>query len=111
MKSKNESEITVDDLNDWMQADKDFTLIDVRTPDERKIAKLEDDFFIPMSRISDETDRMSKLEPPIVLYCHHGMRSLQAVRFLKNSGFNQVKSLRGGIHAWASEVDSSVETY
>ncbi|MEE8116336.1 MAG: rhodanese-like domain-containing protein [Gemmatimonadales bacterium] len=48
---------------------------------------------------------------PIVTYCHHGIRSLDAQRILMAAGFTNVRSLRGGIDAWSREVDGDVRTY
>jgi rhodanese-related sulfurtransferase len=46
-----------------------------------------------------------------VLYCHHGQRSQRALEFLRRSGFERLKNLRGGIDAWSREVDPAVPRY
>jgi rhodanese-related sulfurtransferase len=55
----------------------------------------------------NELDR----DTPIACLCHHGGRSQQVANFLAQSGFNHLANVAGGIHAWASEVDSSVPRY
>jgi rhodanese-related sulfurtransferase len=50
-------------------------------------------------------------EIPIVCICHHGVRSMQVGRFLEQQGFEQIINLTGGIHAWATQVDSTMQTY
>ena len=47
----------------------------------------------------------------IVLYCHHGQRSMRALELLHRSGFRKLKNLRGGIDAWSREVDPTVPRY
>ena len=49
--------------------------------------------------------------PPVVIYCHHGMRSLQATQFLRQRGMAKVWSLAGGIDAWSREINPGVPRY
>ncbi|MDP3423619.1 MAG: rhodanese-like domain-containing protein [Burkholderiaceae bacterium] len=50
-------------------------------------------------------------DTPIACLCHHGARSMQVAHFLEHNGFTQVANIQGGIHAWASEFDSSIPMY
>ena len=52
-----------------------------------------------------------KKEDNIVFYCRSGNRSLRAVDIFRNKGFNDVRSLKGGINEWAEKIDNSLETY
>ena len=85
-------------------------VIDVREPHEREIAAIPDSILIP---VGDITARMHELDSSqeIVLYCRTGVRSAKALEQLRAAGFNKLKNLTGGIHAWADEVDPSVPKY
>ena len=85
-------------------------LLDVREPPEWRICDLDGARHIPLG---DLPRRMHELDTAaeIVAYCHHGVRSLQAVLFLRQHGFAKVKSLRGGLEAWARSVDPSMPRY
>jgi adenylyltransferase/sulfurtransferase len=85
-------------------------VIDVREPHEREIAAIPDSILIP---VGDIAARMHELDSSreIVLYCRTGVRSAKALEQLRAAGFNKLKNLTGGIHAWADEVDPSVPKY
>lgn len=87
-------------------------ILDCRTADEHAIAKIEGSVLIPMQEI---VERLAELEPwrdkPIVVHCHHGVRSLRVTHFLREKGFTQTQSMKGGIDAWSVEVDPSVPRY
>lgn len=87
-------------------------LLDCRTADEYAIAKIEGAVLIPMQELAE---RLSELEPwrnkPIIVHCHHGVRSLRVTHFLRDKGFSQAQSMKGGIDAWSVEVDPSVPRY
>ncbi len=87
------------------------TLIDVREPAEWAIARIEGARLIPLGELPA---RLAELPPDgdVVLYCHHGVRSLRARAFLMQSaGCERVWSLRGGIDAWSAEIDPRVPRY
>jgi rhodanese-related sulfurtransferase len=87
-------------------------LLDCRTAEEYAIAKIEGSVLIPMQELAE---RLSELEPwrdsPIIVHCHHGVRSLRVTHFLREKGFSQAQSMKGGIDAWSVEVDPSVPRY
>ena len=87
-------------------------VLDCRTAEEHAIAKIEGAVLIPMQEIAE---RLSELEPwrdsPIIVHCHHGVRSLRVTHFLRDKGFSQAQSMKGGIDAWSVEVDPSVPRY
>lgn len=89
-----------------------FLLIDCREPDEHAIARIEGAVLIPMQTIPE---RLADLEPqragPIVVHCHHGVRSLRVVRFLRERGFAEAWSMAGGIDAWSLEIDPATPRY
>ncbi|MBL6712120.1 rhodanese [bacterium] len=104
-------EITTDDLV-RMRANPDLLLLDCRRPDEHAIAQIEGSLLIPMQEIAE---RLAEIEDwrqkPLVVHCHHGMRSLRVVEFLREKGFSTAQSLTGGIDAWSLEVDADVPRY
>ena len=85
-------------------------LIDVREPHEEQIARIAGGTLMPQATLPA---RMAELDTSrdIVLYCHHGQRSMRALEFLHRAGFRRLKNLRGGIDAWSRDVDPSVPRY
>jgi adenylyltransferase/sulfurtransferase len=89
----------------------EVTLIDVREPHEWDICRIPGATLIPLAEIPNRLAELP-LDGDIVLHCHHGIRSMRALEFLRDhAGFKRVKSLRGGIDAWSTEVDMSVPRY
>jgi adenylyltransferase/sulfurtransferase len=88
----------------------ELTLIDVREPHEWQIAHLEQATLMPLHSVPA---RVSELDSSreIVLYCHHGQRSMRALEFLRQAGFRKLKNLRGGIDAWSRDADPAVPRY
>ncbi|MFO0839858.1 MAG: rhodanese-like domain-containing protein [Phycisphaerae bacterium] len=91
-------------------ADHDAMLLDCREHDEVGISAIRGAMHIPMSDIPDRLAELPR-QREIVVFCHHGMRSLHTAAFLREQGFADVKSMRGGIEAWAEDVDPSVPRY
>ena len=94
-----------------MRAEKaPLRLIDVREPEEQAIAMIDDALPATQTLMQEMLDSWPK-ETPIVTCCHHGMRSLDAASYLIGHGFTNVRSLTGGLDAWAEEIDSSMTRY
>ncbi|MEZ4269667.1 MAG: rhodanese-like domain-containing protein [Myxococcota bacterium] len=87
-----------------------FVLLDVRTPMEAEICSIEGSVLIPLQELQQRHAEVPR-DAQVVVYCHHGMRSLQAAMFLKQQGVSQVRSLAGGIDLWSRTVDGSVPRY
>ena len=85
-------------------------LLDVRTPQEWAICRIDGATWIPLQELPE---RMRELDPSreIVVYCHAGARSAAAARTLRAAGFERVLNLAGGIRAWAAAVDPSMPRY
>ena len=79
-------------------------------PHERQICKLDHDLHIPAGELARSRDKLPG-DRPILVYCHHGARSLYAARLLRENGFGDVRSLRGGINQWAREIDPGMKRY
>ncbi len=90
--------------------DKKVVLLDVRESHEYDIVHIEGSKLIPLSELHLRTNELDTADT-IVTYCHHGQRSLQAIKTLEYFGFKKLKHLRGGIDAWAAEVDQEMARY
>jgi monothiol glutaredoxin len=95
------------ELKSWIDSGKSFELFDVRTDEERTIAKLD------RAKSFDGTSDLGSLDKatPVVFMCHHGMRSRNAAERVLREGFTHVYNLEGGIDAWSQTVDSNVPRY
>ncbi len=89
-----------------------IVLIDCRTAAERDLAMIVGSIHAPMQSLSAHLDALRAHETdPVVVYCHQGGRSLQVTAALRQAGFDDVRSLAGGIHLWALDIDSTVPLY
>ena len=98
------------ELKRKMDAREAFELIDVREPFEYEIARIDGAKLIPLGEIAERADELQR-EQLIVIHCHSGGRSAEAVRLLQQRGFTNVYNLKGGIDAWSDQIDPSVPKY
>lgn len=103
-------QMPVTELKAQLDAGQAPRLIDVRTPEEQAIVKLDGSLPASQALVQEMMQSWPK-DTPIVCYCHHGMRSLEAASYLIGHGFTNVRSLTGGIDAWAQRIDSSMPQY
>jgi molybdopterin/thiamine biosynthesis adenylyltransferase/rhodanese-related sulfurtransferase/molybdopterin converting factor small subunit len=103
-------EVYVDEVKRWLDRGRDFTLLDVRSPQEHAICRIEGARLIPLQDVPAELDRLDPAARYVV-HCHHGGRSAQAVQLMRQRGFKSAQNLAGGIDAWSREVDPSVPRY
>ncbi|MBI1798337.1 MAG: molybdopterin-synthase adenylyltransferase MoeB [Candidatus Eisenbacteria bacterium] len=103
-------EIGARELHERLLRGAPLTLIDVREPHEHRIARIEGATLIPLATLPARLGELDG-ESEIVLYCHHGLRSMRALELLKKSGMRRVRSLHGGIEAWSLEADPAVPRY
>lgn len=94
-------------------ANEPLVLIDVREPGEYQLARIEGAELIPMrtvparlQHLEAESDRGT-----LIVYCHHGVRSLNVVSWLRGQGIANAQSMAGGIDRWSREIDPSVPLY
>jgi adenylyltransferase/sulfurtransferase len=107
----NPDEVTVQDMKKALDNPAlGIRVVDVREADEYEIAKVPGVPLLPLSELSN---RFTELDPntQYYLHCKVGMRSLQALGFLRQQGFKYVKSVKGGINAWSEEIDRNVPRY
>ena len=103
-------EITVSDLKKMRDSKEDFQLIDVREPHEVEIASIGAE-LIPMGDVMSQLDKISR-DKKVIIHCRSGARSGAVVQALEREhGFTNLYNLKGGIIAWANEIDSAVPKY
>ena len=103
-------EISPQELKQKLDTDESVLLLDVREPSEYDIVHLEGARLIPLNTLPQHIDSLPA-EQEIVVYCHHGTRSLYATAYLHQNGFRDAKNLAGGIDQWAAEIDSTLRRY
>ncbi len=103
------NEITVTELAQWIEEGKDFQLIDVREPFEYEMSNLEG-LNIPLAGIVIEADKIAS-DKPVVMQCRSGARSAAALLQLEQLGYTNVVNLKGGILAWAAQIDPEMRVY
>ena len=86
-------------------------MVDVREPWELATAAIAGTLAMPMGEVAARAHQELDPDERLVILCHHGQRSLNVAVWLRNQGFEQAQSLRGGIDAWSSEVDPRVGRY
>ena len=106
----NTLEISPHALKQKLDEDESILLLDVREPSEYDIVHLEGARLIPLNTLPQHIDSLPS-DQDIVVYCHHGQRSLYATAYLHQNGFTDAKSLAGGIDQWAAEIDPTLDRY
>ena len=105
-------EIGVQQVKKLLDASEEVLLLDCRQPQEHQFCAIEGSVLIPTSEI---LDRQDELEPyrdkRIIVHCHHGVRSLRVVQWLRGQGFESSQSMAHGIDAWSQEIDSAIPRY
>ncbi len=103
-------EVSVHELHDWVDKRQDFQLIDVREPFEYEIANLQGE-LIPLSSVINSADKIAK-DKKVIIHCKSGARSAKAIQQLQEAyQFENLYNLKGGILAYAREIDHSIPTY
>jgi rhodanese-related sulfurtransferase len=102
--------VSVLELADWRRENRAHALLDVREAPELAICQLENASHIPMAQVPARLSELPR-DVPLVVMCHHGMRSRRVVDFLRASGLRNAVNLEGGIDAWSAQVDRSVPRY
>ncbi len=103
-------EVSPAELAELIERDPMLQLVDVRETWEAELAALPGAMLLPLGRLPELTDAIDP-DRPVVVYCHHGIRSAQAAGYLLHVGFEDVRHLAGGIDAWAEEIDPEMRRY
>ncbi len=102
------NEITVQELKNKKEAGEDFFLLDVREGFEYHVSNLGGE-LIPSGQLVARLDEIKdKKDKEVIIMCRSGGRSSRACALLENHGFENVSNLKGGITAWAKEIDPSI---
>ncbi|NUM49746.1 MAG: molybdopterin-synthase adenylyltransferase MoeB [Flavobacteriales bacterium] len=99
-------EISTQELKQKLDTKQPLQLLDVREPAEREAAHIGGD-FIPMNTIPLNLNKIKK-DVPVIVYCRSGIRSAKVIEFLQEQGFTNTYNLKGGISAWAKEIDNKL---
>ncbi len=96
-----------------IDAGEPLVLIDVREPEEFAITRIDGATLIPMRTIPANLQQLEGKadEATLIVFCHHGVRSLNVVSWLRQQGVDACQSMAGGIDAWSALVDPSVPRY
>ena len=103
-------EITPRDVKAKLTSGKEFAFVDVREQWEYDASRIEGSTLIPLREIPAHLATLQQAGE-IVLFCHHGMRSLDAAAWLRSQGVAGARSMSGGIDRWSAEVDPKVPRY
>ena len=105
-------EITVEELKARLDRGEEVHLLDVREAEEVAVCPMPGAEHIPMMELfTGMTKTAADPGAEIVVLCHHGIRSSEAVRFLRMQGYAGTRSLAGGIDEWAASVDEGMKRY
>jgi len=102
-------DITVSELAERVKTNH-LKLVDVREPHELEISRLPDATNIPLGQLAARLSELDSAED-MVIFCKSGARSARGLELLVSAGFKKVKNLKGGINAWAREVDKNLPVY
>ena len=105
-------EITPREVKRRLDAGEKLRLIDVREPREHQTARIEGAELMPMRDIPSSLAKLDDEDgAPLIVICHHGVRSLNVVSWLREQGVAGCQSMAGGIERWSLEIDHSVPRY
>tara|TARA_R100001129_G_C5149090_1_gene198316 strand:+ start:54 stop:380 length:327 start_codon:yes stop_codon:yes gene_type:complete len=103
-------DISCAELASRLDANAPIALLDVREDWELEICAIDQALHIPLSQLSGRLDELAP-DMPLAIICHHGVRSRHAGLLLEDHGFKELFNVRGGIDAWALEVERDMSRY
>lgn len=106
-------EVDVIEVQRRLKAGEKLHLIDVREPEEYALARIEGSDLIPVREVRSalQSREARADEGTLIVYCHHGVRSLNVVNWLREQGIDACQSMAGGIEAWSLMIDPGVPRY
>ncbi|MCC6363482.1 MAG: hypothetical protein IT165_08140 [Bryobacterales bacterium] len=106
-------EITPQETRSHIETGARVLLIDCREPHEHAVCRIEGAHLIPMNTVPARLQEIDAAadEARVIVYCHHGVRSLSVVSWLRRQGVGSCQSMTGGIERWSLEIDPSVPRY
>jgi rhodanese-related sulfurtransferase len=106
-----EYEISPEEVKAKLDRQDTFTMLDVREPWEFETANIAGARLMPMGEVPSRAHQELDPDEHVVVICHHGVRSMNVTVWLRQQGFENVQSMRGGIDAWSRSVDRAVPKY
>jgi rhodanese-related sulfurtransferase len=106
-------EVTVEDVKRRLDSGEKVALIDVREPFEHRAARIEGAELVPMQTVPEHLLALQEQagQAPLIVFCHHGVRSLNVVNWLRRQGVDNCWSMAGGIDLWSLTIDPTVPRY
>lgn len=104
-------QITPREVKQRLDNGEKLRLVDVRETFEFRQARIEGSELIPMRTVPQALSTLEGETAPVIVFCHHGMRSLQIVNWLREQGVESCSSMEGGIDRWSLEIDPAVPRY
>jgi rhodanese-related sulfurtransferase len=104
-------EITPAEVKAKLDSGAAVRMIDVREPEEHRICRIEGARLIPMRSIPQHLQELDSDDGAIVVFCHHGVRSLSVVDWLRRQNVENCRSMAGGIDRWTLEIDPGIPRY
>lgn len=104
-------EITAEEVKGQLDRGETLTILDVREPWEFETAKISGAKLMPMGEVPSRAHQELDPDDHIIVVCHHGVRSMNVTVWLRQQGFENAQSMRGGIDAWSRRVDEKVPVY
>ena len=106
-------EVNPEEVRQRLSAGEKLFLIDVREPNEFQQARLDHAELVPMRTVPASLQQLEAKadEGALIVFCHHGVRSLQVVNWLREQGVSACQSMAGGIDRWSREIDPSIPRY
>ena len=104
-------ELTPEQARDLLASATPPLLLDVREPWEAATAEIAGATLMPMAEVPARAFKELDEEDPILVFCHHGARSLSVANWLREKGFSKAQSISGGIDAWSRLIDPTVPRY
>lgn len=106
------NELSVQQCKALLEGENPPLLIDCRELNEYAFCRIEGSTLAPLSNFMETAEAEFKAsDTPAIIYCHHGVRSLNAVFYLRDKGFTHTYSMHGGIELWSTDIDPSVPRY
>ncbi len=103
-------DISALDLKQRLTLDPKLILLDVREPHELAISAIPNAINIPLGQLASRLAELNTADD-MVVFCKSGTRSMRAIELLSSAGFKKIKNLKGGVNAWAKDVDTSLPVY
>lgn len=106
-------EVTPRDVKQLLDSGQPVKLLDVREPQEYQMSSIAGAELLPMRSVPAQLTRLESEadQATLIVFCHHGMRSLNVVDWLRRNGLENCQSMAGGIDRWSLEIDPQVPRY